>query len=220
MFMGRMRRSDFLFLYAVLALLPGAAAAGQENSLKVFSCEVDGRQVFGDTLPKECYGRAWVEKVNGVTVYREAAQPSAAESARRREKERQRETALRETIRQKRQDDALRERYASLAELDARRDNDVAQLDGVIAELRAHERELAERCKGLDDEVAALQGKPLPDGLASAVAYANEELARGRAAIEKKVKERDDLRQRFDADRRRYIEITTRVIAPDADAAH
>ena len=213
-----MRRSDFLVLYTVLALPLSAPAAGQENGSRVFSCEVDGRPVFGDTLPKECYGRAWVEKINGVTVYRETAQPTSAESARRREEARQQEIAVREAVRQKRQDDALRERYASLAELDARRDHDVAQLDVVIAELRAHERELAGRCKGLDSEAAALQGKPLPEGLASAIAYANEELARERAVIEKKVKERDELRQRFDTDRRRYIEITTRAVAP-ADPA-
>ncbi|MDR3212895.1 MAG: hypothetical protein LBT71_03090 [Azoarcus sp.] len=201
-----MRPSIFLFLLAVLAL---PANAGQPGVARVFSCEINGRPVFGDTLPKECYGHAWVEKVNGVTIYREVAQPTAAESASRRERARQQEMTTREAARQRRQDDALRERYLSLADLDARRDYEVAQFDEAIAELRATERDLTMRRKSLDSEVEALKGKPLPEGLASAIAYADEELSRARAAIEKKVKERDDLRQRFDADRSRYIDLTS-----------
>jgi hypothetical protein len=206
MFMEHMQRAEFFFLLAVLAQPVMAQSHG--GMTRVFSCEIDGRSVFGDTLPKECYGRAWVEKVNGVTVYREAAQPTPAESANRREKTRQRELAKQEAAKRKQQDEALRGRYPSLADLDARREHEVAQFDNTIAGLRADERELAARRKRLDDEAAALKGKPMPDGLARAMAYADEELARARAAIEKKAAERDELRQRFDADRQRYIEIT------------
>ncbi|MDR1461805.1 MAG: hypothetical protein LBI68_01515 [Azoarcus sp.] len=206
-----MRRIEFLFLFllTVLAALPAMAQVGHGGVTRVFSCEVGGRPVFGDTLPKECYGRAWVEKVNGVTVYREAAQPTPAESASRREKERQRELAGREASRQKQQDDALRERYRSLANLDARRDYEVAQLNNAIAILRTDEQELTARRNRLDTDAAASKEGALPDGLAQAIAYADEELARARAAVEKKIKERDALLQRFEAERRRYIEITS-----------
>jgi hypothetical protein len=211
MYMEHMRRIEFLFLFllTVLAALPAMAQVGHGGVTRVFSCEVGGRPVFGDTLPKECYGRAWVEKVNGVTVYREAAQPTPAESASRREKERQRELAGREASRQKQQDDALRERYRSLANLDARRDYEVAQLNNAIAILRTDEQELTARRNRLDTDAAASKEGALPDGLAQAIAYADEELARARAAVEKKIKERDALLQRFEAERRRYIEITS-----------
>ncbi|MDR0700844.1 MAG: hypothetical protein LBF61_00280 [Azoarcus sp.] len=203
-----MRRVEFLLLLTVLAVSPAVAQTGHGGATRVFSCEVDGRTVFGDILPRECYGRTWVKKINGVTVYREAAEPAPAESARRREEKRQRELAVREAAKRKQQDDALRTRYRSLADLDARRDDDVAQLDDAIAALRADERELVARRKRLGDEAAA-SGAPPPDGLARALVYADEELARMRAAIEKKIKERDGLRQRFDAERQRYIGITS-----------
>lgn len=216
--MERMRRIEFFFLLAALAVSPAMAQVGHGGVTRVFSCEIDGRPVFGDTLPKECYGRAWVEKVNGVTVYREAAQPTPAESAGRRERERQRELASREAAKRKQQDDALRERYRSLADLDARRDYEAAQLDDAIAVARADERELAARRKRLDDGAPASKDNPMPDSLARALVYADEELARARATVEKKIKERDELRQRFESERRRYIEITaTPAVGQPAD---
>ncbi|MDR1064528.1 MAG: hypothetical protein LBL48_11485 [Azoarcus sp.] len=213
-----MRRIEFFFLLAILAVSPAMAQVGHGGVTRVFSCEIDGRPVFGDTLPKECYGRAWVEKVNGVTVYREAAQPTPAESASRRERERQRELASREAAKRKQQDDALRERYRSLADLDARRDYEVAQLNDAIAVARADERELAARRKRLDDEAPASKDNLMPDSLVRALVYADEELARARATVEKKIKERDELRQRFESERRRYIEITaTPAVGQPAD---
>jgi hypothetical protein len=205
--MELMRRVDFVLLAALACLAP--AASGQGGVTRVFSCEVDGHTVFGDTLPKECYGRAWVQKINGVVVRREEAQPTPDESARRRELRRQKELADKEAARQKRQDDALLERYPTLADLDERRDREVAEFDDAIAEMRAHEKSLVERRNGFDADVQALGDKPVPADLAKAIAYADEELAQARAATAKKVKERDELRQRFDADRRHYIEIAS-----------
>ena len=207
-----MRDGDFLRgVVAVAAAVASFSATGQQDnkSVRVFSCEVNGRSVFGDTLPKECYGRAWVQKVNGVVVYREEAQPTPDESARRRELARQREEARKEAIRQKRHEDALLERYPSLEALDQRRDREIAELDKAIGELRANEERLVARRKGLDDEMNALEGKPGTDDLKKALNYADEELAQARVAIERKINERDSLRQRFDADRRQYLDITS-----------
>ena len=213
MLMGRMMRyGNFLWgIAAVLGAVPLAATGqqGKGSVVKVFSCEVNGRPVFGDTLPKECYGRAWVEKINGVVVYREEAQPTPDESARRRELARQQEEARKEATRQKRHDDALRERYPSVEALDQRRDNEIAELDKAIDALRTDEERLAARRKGLDDEAKGMGNKPVPDDLRKAINYADEELAQARTAIERKVNERDSLRQRFDDDRRHYLEITS-----------
>jgi len=207
-----MRYGDFFWgVAAVVALLPFSAAAqqGRDGAVKVFSCEANGRQVFGDTLPKECYGRAWVEKINGIVVNREEAQPTPEESARRREQAHRQEEARNEAARQKRQDEALLERYPSLEDLDQRRDHEIAELDKAIEELRANEQRLDARRKGLDVEVKALNGKPISADLRKTMKYADEELAQARAAIERKINERNSLRQRFDADRRQYLEITS-----------
>ena len=211
MLMERIRRIDLLLLAALA--LPLAAAVGQEKGriVKVFSCEINGRPVFGDTLPKECYGRAWVQRINGIVVHREEAQPTPDESAMRREAARQQELARQEAIRQKQRDDALRERYPTLADLDQRRDRELGELDDTIVDLRIEERELFARRKSIDDEIKALGDKPVIADLIKALSYADEELARARAAIERKVTERDNLRQRYDDDRRHYIEITTSV---------
>lgn len=210
--MGRMMRyGNFLRNAAVaaLAVLSFTVDAQQDRVKRVFSCEVNGRAVFGDTLPKECYGRAWVEKRNGIIVHREEAPPTPEESARRRELARQQEEARKEALRKKRQDDALLERYASLEALDRHRDHEVAGLDKAILALRSEEEKLSARRKSLDDEQNVPGGKPASADLKKAISYADEELARARMAIEKKVKERDSLRQRFDADRRQYLEITS-----------
>ena len=212
MFMEHMMRYDDFFrgAAAVMLLVVPFSAAGQQakdDVVKVFSCEVNGRLVVGDTLPKECYGRTWLKKINGVIVHREEAQPTPDESARRREQARQQEEARKEAIRQKRQDDALLERYSSLEALDRRRDREIAELDKTIGELRVDEERFVARRKVLDDEVEALKGKDVPPDLRKAINYADQELAQARVAIERKTSERDNLRQRFDADRRQYLEI-------------
>ncbi|MDR0564640.1 MAG: hypothetical protein LBG78_06890 [Azoarcus sp.] len=185
-------------------------AFGQNRVVKVFSCEINGRPVFGDTLPKECYGRAWVQKINGVVVYREEAQPSPEESAKRREQAIQQKLAKEEADRQKRHRDALLERYSSLEALDQRSAHELAELDKAIDELRTNEKRLVERRKSFDDEEAKASGdKPVSPDLKRAIAYADEELAQARKAIERKVTERENLRQRFEEDRRYYIEITS-----------
>lgn len=212
-----MRYGDFLrnaIAAAALAALSFAADAQPGKVMRVFSCEVHGRAVYGDTLPKECYGRAWVEKRNGIVVHREDAPPTPEESARRRELARQQEEARKEALKKKRQDEALLERYASLEALVQHRDHEIAGLDKSIGALRAEEEKLSARRKSLDDEQAALGGKPVSPDLRKAIGYADEELARARAAIERKVNERDSLRQRFDADHRQYLEITSSKPAP------
>ena len=191
----------------VLVPLSAAGQQGKGGVIRVFSCDVNGRHVFGDTLPNECYGRAWIEKINGVVVYREEAQPTPDESARRKEQARQQEEARKEAARKKRQHDALRERYPSLEALDQRRDHEIAELDKTIGELRVDEQRFVARRNGLDDEIKALEGNPVPPDFKRAMDYADEELARSRAAIERKISERDSLRQRFDADRQQYLEI-------------
>jgi len=213
--MERMMQYGDFFRGAIIAAavalsvmpFPAAGQQGKSSALKVFSCEINGRSVYGDTLPQECYGRAWVEKRNGVIIRREEAQPTADESLRRREKVRQQEQARQEAARQKRQNDALLERYSSLEALDQRRDYEIAEFDKVIGELRANKEKLDARRKGLEDEMKALGEKQIPDDLKKAIHYADEELARARAAIEKSVNQRDSLRQRFDADRRQYLDI-------------
>ncbi|MDR2015596.1 MAG: hypothetical protein LBP99_08295 [Azoarcus sp.] len=207
-----MRYGNYIRVVAVASALVPFSAAGQHGNggvVKVFSCEINGHPVFGDTLPKECYGRAWTQKINGVVVYREEAQPTADESARRKELARRQEEARKEAVRQKRQDDALLERYPSLETLDQRRDHEIAELDKAIDELRLEEERLATRRKNLDDEVKATENKPVPNDLKRAMNYADEELTRARASIERKINERDGLRQRFDTDRRRYLEMTS-----------
>jgi hypothetical protein len=205
-----MRYGNHIRIVAVaLALVPFSVAGQRGGVVKVFSCEINGRPVFGDTLPKECYGRAWVQKINGVVVYREEAQPTPDEGARRREQARRQEETQKEAVRQKRHDDALLERYSSLEALDQRRDREIAELDKAIGDLRADEERLVARRKVLDDEKGALGNKPVSGDLKKAMNYADEELARARTAIERKVSERDGLRQRFDADRQRYLEITS-----------
>jgi hypothetical protein len=205
-----MRRASFFLLPALAWSLAAVAAPG--GPVRVFSCEANnGRTVYGDTLPPECYGRAWVQKINGVIVYKEAAQPTAEESARRKEHERLKKAEEEEALKRKHQDDALFERYPSVADLDARRDRETRELDDIIAELRLHEKELLARRKRLNDEAQGLKnkGKAIPDNLTEVITYADEELASRHELIERKIKERDDLRQTFDTDRRRYLEITT-----------
>lgn len=204
--MGRLRLEFILPTVMVLAL-PLQAVAAQH----VWSCVVGGRTVVGDTLPQECYGRAWVHRVNGTVVERAEAELSPEERKHRRELEQQRLLAEKESARQRQQDSALMERYPSIEVLDQRRDRELGELDLAIKEMRERERDFVADKKKLDDEVAGYKEKGVstPANLAGIVRTQAENLARQRKTIARKVAERDQLRRHYDGERARYLEITT-----------
>jgi len=126
-----------LLLFTILA--PSAHAA------KSYCCSDErGRQVCGDSLPKECYGRAYREiNCQGVTVRRVDAPLNAEQRALKEAEARKAKEEAVKRMEQDRRNRALLATYATEQDIDNARDRAVADIEKIIKESQDKQAELA-----------------------------------------------------------------------------
>lgn len=197
-----MRRNALLLLPLLLILCQGAQA--QTRSL---CCnEASGRRTCGDTLPVACYDRAYVEILGG-RIVREVEAPLTPEQRNRRNAElRAQREKLAQEAESRRRDQVLLDSYSSVSDLERRRDREIANLDGEIRASRARESDLMTQNAQLEKQRNAKGA--LPPAARDNIAATLGELEAIRLVIAAKQRELDQTRTRFDADRKRYLELT------------
>jgi len=196
-------------LAAAALLGTGAAMAQAVGGRVIYCCDVDGQPVCGDILPRACYGRAYREVSPSGTVRRIIPAPLTPEEVTRRnalERERRAQEAAR--LRQQRMDEALLETYRSLQHLDERRDREIGALDKAIQTLRQRETELIERQHELIEEAAQAGERSAESVAEENIRSLDSEIVAQRSVIDAKMRERSAILDRFDEDRRRYIQLT------------
>ena len=189
-----------------LALLCSAPWAAAQTRL--YCCaDANGQKVCGDTLPQICYDRAYREMTPGGRILREVDPPMTLEQRARRDAElkAQREKAIREAE-AKRRDRVLVESYASVKEIDARRDREVAILEEEVRNAKLQESSLLAARQQLDKRKPA-KG-PVPKDIEDDLATNSSELTAIRSVIDSKQRDIELIRSRFAADRTRFIELT------------
>ncbi|ATE61416.1 hypothetical protein [Thauera sinica] len=207
--MGSRRLADLAFAAALLVPLACASPAAAQVTKSIFCCEVGGQPICGDVLPGACYGRAYRELSPQGTVRREVQVPLTAEEAAKREEEQRRRRLLEaEALKQQRIDRALLETYRSLDDLDMRRDRALAELDRAIETLRQREADLTQRQRDLIQEAATSDVRHVRQDIAEDIRNLDGEIVAQRMVIDVKVREREAVRNRFEEDRRRYVELT------------
>lgn len=209
--MGSPTRASLLCLLMLVATpeIHAQAGNGKSTSKIIFCCEDDkGRPVCGDVLPSQCYGRAYREMTPQGVIRRQVSAPlTKAELAEREAEARARAVAeARERI-QRRQDEALFETYPTLEAIDEREARALAEVDRSVEAVLVREQELLEQRKRFDEETEFYRGRDLPRDLKSALQVIDSELASHKEFINQKDTERAAIRDRFNADRLRYIEL-------------
>ena len=200
-------RLPTLQLLGIITLLLTSTVAGAQT--RTYCCvDNNGRKICGDTLPQICYDRAYLELSSTGRVLREVeAQLSPEQRAKRdAELKAQREKAIREAE-AKRRDRVLLDSYASVAEIEARRDREVAQIETDVKRARAQETELlAVRAKL--EKLKPASG-PVPKDVVEDLLTNASELAAARSVIDSKLRDIELTRARFDADRDRFLLLTS-----------
>ena len=202
-----------LLLVFMSALQPGpggsALAAG-----KLFCCnDNNGKQVCGDILPHECYGRAYRELGDSGRTVRTVDAPLTAEQRAQRaaeeEKRKAEETALRE---QQRKDQALLNTYGTEQDIEAMR---LRAEEDVKKSIKAAEVKIAEiraQRKKLENEAEFYKKKHLPPEIQKGLRDTDTEIKAQESIIEAKKLELDAIRVKYDEDKRRFIELGRRTI--------
>ncbi|MGC3962261.1 MAG: hypothetical protein QM803_02765 [Rhodocyclaceae bacterium] len=195
----------------VLALLlasPVASAQANKPQGSVYCCnDASGRRICGDTLPMICYDRAYREVSPGGRVLRDVEAPLTPEQRAKRELEirAQRDRVAREAE-ARRRDQVLLDSYASVGELDTRRDRELANIESDMQRSRSRETELLTQRQRLE-KLVPVKGA-VPRDVSEDLGTNAAELAATRSVIESKQREMDLTRARFSADRKRFLELT------------
>lgn len=206
-----MRRTDTApFLLALALALPWAGpvlAAG-----KLFCCnDASGKQVCGDILPTECYGRAYRELGDSGRTVRQVEAPLTAEQRAQRaaeEAQRKKEEDLRRE--QQRKDQALLNTYGSEKDIELMRQRAQDEVHKSIRAAEAKIVEIRQQRRKFESEAEFYKKKQLPPEIQKGLKDADYEIKAQESIIESKKGELEIIREKYDEDRRRYIDLNRR----------
>lgn len=200
-----------LALLALLCALPLAAHSGMYKWV-----DEKGVTHYGDVVPPQYAGQGKTElNKRGVPMKKTEAAPSTEQIQQRamqQEFQRQQDQVK---LEQRRKDMALLNTYTSTDEIDLARDRHVSQAELVI---RATETRLAlaeARHIDLKKQVNALRrnAKPVPPAMEKNYKQSESEVQGLREIIAQKRNESQSIRSRFDADKKRFGELSQAAAA-------
>ncbi len=195
----------------LLLLAPSAQAAGE-----FYCCQdpTSGRRICGDSLPTQCRGQAYRILDSGGNVLREVGPPLTAEQKAEQAAEARRRKQMEEEARElRRKDQALLDTYATPKDIDLAQGK--AEGDVNIAIRNAEMSITASRTKRKKYEAEAefYKKKALPAQLEKELRTIDHEIKVQQELIDVKKRELEVIRSKYEADRKRYFELTGR--APD-----
>jgi hypothetical protein len=208
-----MRSHTSLVLTAALtlALAAGSAAAAESKPKIVCWKDKAGKVVgCGDRIPPE-YMDAATQELDRRGVTRKTTgtvEEEARRAAQEEELKKQKEEELKRTAEQRRRDMALLNTYVSEAEIDQRRDRELAEVDRLLTQFHGLHKGASARHSDASTRLAAAEkaGKP-SDALKDEVARAEAEKAKLERGIAAREKEKTDIRNTYAETKRRYAEL-------------
>lgn len=198
-----------LLVASLLLISLGSAQAAGE-----FYCCHDpntGRRVCSDTLPEQCRGRAYrvldsagnIAKEVGAALTPEQKAEQLVENRRRK----QLEDASRE---QRRRDQALLDTYAMPEDIDLAQRKAEADVNLAILATISRIDQARTKRKKFEDEAEFYKKKALPLDLERDLHALDHEIRLQQELLDIKKREFDVIKAKYDADRKRYFELTRR----------
>ncbi|NTV69533.1 MAG: hypothetical protein HGA71_05225 [Azonexaceae bacterium] len=201
-------RKKLLLASWLLMSLGSVQAAGE------FYCCHDpssGRRVCGDMLPEQCRGRAYRVLDSGGNIVKEvgaALTPEQkAEQAQENLRRKQLENASRE---QRRRDQALLDTYAMPEDIDLAQRKAEADVNlAILATITRIDQAQTKR-KKFEDEAEFYKKKALPPDLERDLRAIDHEIRLQQELLDIKKRDFAVIKAKYDADRKRYYELTRR----------
>lgn len=210
-----LRGRDILLNLVALCAAVAAAAASNPSAPPGHTYRwVDdkGEVHYGDSVPAEYAGKEHsLLNGQGVEIGHVDRRKTPAELAQ--------EAQAADLARQRAQrDQTLLSTYVTAKDIEALRDERLAQIDGQLQASATYIESLATRLGALQER--AMQFKPysgeanarrMPDELAEELVHTSNEARNQRKALEAKRKEQADMRTQFEADIQRFRELTAKT---------
>ncbi len=204
-------------LAPILFLLATSAQGANE-----FYCCHDpssGRRVCGDTLPEQCRGRAYRVLDSGGNIVKEVGPPLTAEQKAEQALENRRKKKQEEADRElRRRDQALLDTYSTPEDIDLAQKKAEADVNFAILAAIARIDTAQSKRKKFADEAEFYKKKTLPPDLDRELKAIDHEIRLQQELLDLKKKDFETIKAKYDADRKRYFELTRRPPAASGTA--
>ncbi len=204
-------------LAPILFLLATSAQGANE-----FYCCHDpssGRRVCGDTLPEQCRGRAYRVLDSGGNIVKEVGPPLTAEQKAEQALENRRKKKQEEADRElRRRDQALLDTYSTPEDIDLAQKKAEADVNFAILAAIARIDTAQSKRKKFADEAEFYKKKALPPDLDRELKAIDHEIRLQQELLDLKKKDFETIKAKYDADRKRYFELTRRPPAASGSA--
>lgn len=177
-------------------------------SARIVCCEVDGKRTCGDPPPPQCDTRAQTVYMKGGTSKSVEAPLTAEQKAARAAEEARKKEEEKKAAEQARKDRALTGSYSSEKDIDIARDRAIADIEKSAEQAKNRMEAALKKKQQLEQEKEFYQKKPLPAPLQRQLEENAKELAAQQKALEQKDADIAAARERFEADKQRYRQIT------------
>jgi hypothetical protein len=170
----------------------------------------NGTTHYGETIPPEYAGKDREElSKDGRVIRTEEVMTPERRLAKEKEDEKAREDA-KAALEQQRRDKTLLNTYSNVNEIDLARDRSLQQIDARINVLGSYVKATNEKIIALQTEADndTKANRKIPYSLQQDLEDAQARLTRLQEDLEKPIAEKAALEARFEADRKRYIELT------------
>jgi len=175
---------------------------------RIVCCDVDGRRTCGDPPPAQCNTRAQTVYVKGGTSKSVEAPLTAEQRAAREAEEARKKEEERKAAEQARKDRALLDSYSSEKDIDIARDRVVADIEKNAQDVLVRLEAAQKKQKQLEQEKEFYLKKPMPAQLQQNIVNNAKERATLQKALVQKDADIAAARERFDADKQRYLQIS------------
>ncbi len=195
----------------VLPLLVLLAVGSAQAASEFYCCQdpANGRRVCGDTLPEQCRGRAYRILDSGGNIVKEVGAPLSPEQKAELILENKRRKQLEDASReQRRRDQALLDTYTTAEDIDLAQKKAEADVNLAIQATNERIATAQKKRKKFADEAEFYKKKALPPELEKDLRAIDHEIRLQQELIALKQKEFDTIKAKYDADRKRYFELT------------
>jgi len=188
-------------------------AAAPAGPGRFYCCE--GGRICGDAMPEQCRGKAYRILDSAGNVIKEVGPPKTAEQKAQEAAEALRKKELEEQAReQRRKDQALLDTYATLQDIDMAQQKAEADVNLAIQSAQNKIDDARKRRKKFEDEAEFYKKKALPPEVAKGMRDIDHEIKTQQELLDVKKGDAATIRSKYDADRKRYSQLTGRTTAP------
>ena len=202
-----MRSQAVMFL--CLTALAAAPAAAQQRMYKCVDAK--GKTYYTQIPPRECLGRD-TQEMNKAGMLKKTERPVSPAELQAREAERKKKLEQGDKGKEeRRKSDALLATYPSEKDIEDARARALKEAQAAIAETEKRVANAEKRRKELESEKEFFVKKPLPVKLKQEITSNEIDIRNQTALLEAKKKEISTINAKYDDDKRRYIELTSKA---------